>query len=146
MRKLTTAGALLVLALAAQGCGGDDSRSPTEPGGRTARGNWIGTITGTHAGIRLQGTCDLEMLLDPNLNTGQWWIDCPNGASSQGQVVGAVAEGFAVFALIPLNPPLSCPFDLVGARTPATIEGDFEVPDCNTNAVLSSGTFSLRLR
>lgn len=145
MRKLAMVGALLVLALAAQGCGDSDGGSPTEPG-RPARGNWIGTISGTHAGLRLQGTCELEMQLDPNLNSGRWWIDCPNGASSQGQAVGAAVEGFVVLALIPLNPRLDCPFDLTGLRTAATIDGDFEVTDCETNAVRSSGTFSLRLR
>jgi hypothetical protein len=143
MRKLAMAGALAV-ALAA--CGGDDSRSPTEPGGRTARGNWIGTISGTHAGIRLQGTCQLEMLLDPNLHSGQWWIDCPNGASSRGQAAGAGLQGFVFLTMISLDPFLDCPFDLTGARTEATMDGDFEVLDCNTNAVRSTGTFSLRLR
>ena len=145
MRKLATAGALLVLALVAQGCGGDSS-SPTEPGRQTARGNWVGTINGTHAGIRLQGTCDLEMLLDPNLNSGRWWIDCPNGGSSQGQVIGATSEAFAVLALLPLSPATNCPFTLVGTRTTATVEGNFEVTDCNTDAVLSTGAFRMRLR
>lgn len=145
MRKLALAGALaLTLALAA--CGGDDSRSPTEPGGQTARGNWIGTISGTHAGLRLQGTCQLEMLLDPNVTTGRWWIDCPDGASSQGQVAGVGLQGFAFLSLIPLDPLLGCPFVLTGTRTAATIDGDFEVTDCDTNAVLSTGTFSVRLR
>lgn len=144
MRKLAMTGALLVLALAAEGCGGGDSRSPTDPGG-TTRGNWIGTITGTHTGIRLQGTCDLEMLLDPNLN-GRWWIDCPNGSDSQGQVIGATTEAFAVLALLPINPALNCPFTLVGTRTTATVEGSFEVTDCNTDAVLSTGALRMRLR
>lgn len=145
MRKIAMAGALAV-ALAALGCGDDDNGSPTEPGQPARRGNWIGTISGTHAGLRLQGTCELEMLLDPNLNSGRWWIDCPNGASSQGQVVGATTEVVAVLALISLSPPLSCPFELVGTRTAATIDGGFEVTDCATNAVRSTGTFSLRLR
>jgi hypothetical protein len=143
MRKLTMAGALLILAVT--GCGGD-GKSPTEPGGRTARGNWIGTISGTHAGIRLQGTCQLEMLLDPNLNSGQWWIDCPNGASSRGQAAGVGLQGFVFLTMISLDPLLDCPFDLTGARTEATMDGDFEVTDCQTNAVRSTGTFSLRLR
>jgi hypothetical protein len=145
MRKLAMAGAL-VLALTAQGCSDSDGGSPTEPGGRPARGNWIGTISGTHAGLRLQGTCELEMLLDPNLNSGRWWIDCPNGASSQGQAAGVGLEGFVFLTLIPLDPFLDCPFDLTGARTAATMDGDFEVTDCDTNAVRSTGTFSLRLR
>jgi hypothetical protein len=145
MRKLAMAGALAV-ALAALGCGGDDGGSPTEPGGPVARGNWIGTISGTHAGLGIQGTCTLEMLLDPNLNTGRWWIDCPNGASSQGQVAGVGLQGFAFLVLIPLNPLLDCPFDLMGPRTAVTIDGDVEVRDCETNAVESTGTFSLRLR
>ncbi len=143
MRKLAMAG---TLAMALVACGGDGGNSPTEPGGQTARGNWIGTISGTHAGIRLQGTCQLEMLLDPNLNTGRWWIDCPDGASSQGQVAGVGFEGFAFLTLISLNPFLDCPFDLTGTRTAATIAGDFEVTNCDTNAVLSTGTFSVRLR
>ncbi|HEX6903773.1 MAG TPA: hypothetical protein VF789_28945 [Thermoanaerobaculia bacterium] len=141
MRKLAFA---VTLAMALAACGGDDGGSPTEPSSR--RGNWIGTISGTHAGIRLQGTCQLEMLLDPNLNTGRWWIDCPDGASSQGQVAGVGFEGFAFLTLISLNPLLDCPFDLTGTRTAATIEGDFEVTNCDTNAVLSRGTFSVRLR
>lgn len=145
MRKLAAAGALLVLALGIQGCSDSDSRSPTEPGGQQARGNWIGTITGTHAGLQLQGTCDLEMLLDPNLS-GRWWIDCPNGASSQGQVIGASTEVVAVLVLLPLNPALNCPFTLVGNRTTATVEGSFEVTDCNTDAVVSTGAFRIRLR
>ena len=146
MRKLATAAALTALTLALAACGGDGGKSPTEPRGGTARGNWIGTISGTHAGLRLQGTCQLEMLLDPNLNAGRWWIDCPGGASSQGQAAGAGLEGFAVLSMISLDPLLDCPFVLTGTRTAATIDGDFEVADCHTNAVLSTGTFSLRLR
>jgi len=144
MRKLAMAGALLAMTLALAACSDDDNGSPTEPGNR--RGNWIGTISGTHAGLHLQGTCQLEMLLDPNLNAGRWWIDCPNGASSQGQVAGVGLQGFAVLTLISLDPLLDCPFVLTGTRTAATVDGDFEVTDCQTDAVLSTGTFSLRLR
>ncbi|HKI06464.1 MAG TPA: hypothetical protein VKK31_31085 [Thermoanaerobaculia bacterium] len=145
MRKLTLAGALLGLALTAQGCGGGGSSSPTEPGGRPIRGNWIGTISGTHADLRVQGTCDLEMDLDPTFN-GRWWIDCPNGASSQGQALGISISNIVAFVFLTGSPRSDCPWSGVASGTAGTIEGEFEVTDCATNAQRSTGTFQLRRR
>lgn len=134
---------LLALTLAAQGCGGGGG--PTEPRDRPARGNWIGTISGTHADLRLQGTCDFEMNLDATF-IGQWWIDCPNGASSQGQVIGIAFANNVIFTFVSISPLLNCPWDGFAAVTATTIEDDFEVLDCTTNAVRSTGTFQLRKR
>jgi len=66
MRKLVVIGALLALVLGFQGCSGDSS--PTEPASTTNRGNWIGTITGKSDTRHLDGTCPLEMNLDPAFN------------------------------------------------------------------------------
>ena len=143
MRRLATAVVLLCLALAAPGCGGGSS--PTEPEGRPARGNWIGTISGTHADLGVQGTCDFEMNLDTTF-TGQWWIDCP-GRSSQGQVIGIAFLNSVIFTFISLSPLSDCPWDgFSDVVTATTLEGDFEVLDCTTNAVRSTGTFQLRKR
>jgi hypothetical protein len=140
MRRLATAAALL---LVLAGCGGS---SPTEPGGRPARGNWIGTISGTHADLGVRGTCDFEMNLDTTF-TGQWWIDCPGGASSQGQVIGIAFLNSVIFTFISLNPLSDCPWDGTSNSVTATaIAGDFEVTDCSTNTVRSTGTFTLRKR
>jgi len=144
MRKLATAAALLCLALAAPGCGG--GRGPTEPGGRPARGNWIGTISGTHADLGVHGTCGFEMNLDTTF-TGQWWIDCTGGASSRGQVIGIAFLNSVIFTFISLNPLSNCPWDGTSNSVTATaIDGDFEVTDCSTNTVRSTGTFTLRKR
>jgi len=144
MRKLTLASGLLALALAAQGCGGGGS-SPTEPGGPTTRGNWIGTISGTHADLQVQGTCVLEMDLDPTFS-GRWWIDCPNNIHSQGQTFGISLNNLVIFTFLTSSPRLDCPWTAFGSQTASTIEGDFEVTDCTTNAPRSDGTFELRRR
>lgn len=142
MRRLALAGALSLLALA--GCGGG-GRSPTEPGGRPARGNWIGTISGTHADLGVQGTCDFELNLDANFD-GRWWIDCPRGASSEGQALG-FDVGFAVaFVFISTRPASNCSWAGFATKTATTIDGDFQVTDCTTNTIRSTGTFALRKR
>ena len=140
MRRLASAAALLTLTLA--GCGGGGS--PTEPG-RPVRGNWIGTISGTHADLGVRGTCDFEMNLDATF-TGHWWIDCPGGASSQGQVIGIAFFNSVIFTFISLNPLSNCPWDGTSDVTATTLNGDFEVIDCTTNNVRSTGTFELRKR
>jgi hypothetical protein len=147
-RKLARTGILvgwLGWTLAAQGCG--NGHSATEPGAPVTpatRGNWIGTITGTNAGIHLQGTCPLEMNLDLTLS-GQWWIDCP-GASSTGQVVGANLGGISLLLLTTTSPASSCPWTATPLATPALIQGTFEVDDCATHQRLSSGTLTLQHR
>ncbi|HEY0510859.1 MAG TPA: hypothetical protein VGH73_03075 [Thermoanaerobaculia bacterium] len=140
MRKFIFAGTLLVLAL---GCSG--GHSPTEPGGGSAnRGNWIGTITGTHAGIHLQGTCTLEMNLDVALN-GQWWVDCP-GASSRGQVLSVLSSQILVMTLTTESPASSCPWVASGTATVSTVDATFHVVDCGTHQEVSSGTLHLMRR
>ena len=124
MRKLAFA-ALACLAATVPGCGGGHS-SPTEPGAPATRGNWIGTITGVHAGLHLNGTCTLEMKLDPTYN-GQWWVDCP-GASSTGQVFGITLQNLLALTLITTSPASNCPWDAVTSVTASTIDGSFEVP------------------
>jgi hypothetical protein len=143
MRKLICAGALLGLALGVLGCGGGSS-SPSEPTGPIRRGNWIGTISGVHAGIHLNGTCTLEMNLSP-IYQGQWWVDCP-GASSTGQVVGINVDNLLLLDLITTSPLSDCPWDAVTTVTASTIDGTFEVPNCANNQVVSTGTVTLRRR
>jgi hypothetical protein len=140
MRKLVFMGALVCLALG--GCGG--SSSPSEPTGPVQRGNWIGTITGVHAGLHLNGTCTLEMNLDPNYN-GQWWVDCP-GASSTGQVFGIPLQNLLALTMLTSTPASSCPWDAVTSLTASTIDGSFEVQNCTNNQVVSTGTLTLRRR
>lgn len=144
MRKLTALGVLAVWMLVAQGCGGKSD--PTEPrnDGPLRRGNWIGTITGTHAGIHLDGTCILEMNLDLAYN-GQWWVDCPD-ASSNGQVIGLTTSNLVVLTLLTASPASNCPWNVVATATPSTIDGPFHVTDCATQRELSSGTITLRRR
>ena len=144
MRKLALTCVLALLA-ATQGCGGGDGGSPTEPMSARPRGNWIGTISGTHTALGVQGTCTLEMSLDTTLS-GHWWIDCPNGARSQGQALSASSSGFTVFTFVTTSPASNCPWAGFGIRTAAVIEGDFEVIDCITNATRSTGTFEIRPR
>jgi hypothetical protein len=142
MRKLVVIGALLALALGFQGCSGDSS--PTEPGGTATRGNWIGTITGKHDALHLDGTCTLEMNLDPAYN-GQWWVDCPGG-SSQGEVLSVLNSGVAVMVLSTRSPASTCPWAATASATVSTLDGSFQVVDCSTHAVVGSGTLQLRLR
>jgi hypothetical protein len=142
MRKLAFA-ALACLALTVPGCGGGHS-SPTEPSVPTTLGNWIGTITGTQPGIHLQGTCALEMNLDPTYS-GQWWVDCP-GASSQGTVTGLNAGGALVMVLLTTSPASNCPWSaIVAPPTPSTLQGDFQADDCH-GGPQSTGTLSLHHR
>jgi hypothetical protein len=141
MRKLVFMSALGCLALGVLGCGG--SSSPTEPT-PTTRGNWIGTITGVNAALHLNGTCTLEMKLDP-LYQGQWWVDCP-GASSTGQVVGVTLNNLLAMTLITTTPASNCPWDSVTTFTASTIDGTFEVVSCTTNQVVSTGTLTLKRR
>ncbi len=147
MRKLICAVicavTLLSLGLAFQGCGGSGHTS-TEPTGPVARGNWIGTITGVHAGIHLNGTCPLEMNLDAAYN-GQWWIDCP-GASSRGEVLGLTSSNLLALTLTTTSPASSCPWVAINTATASTIDGTFHVQDCATHAEVSSGTLTLRRR
>jgi hypothetical protein len=143
MRKLICAGALVGLALGFVGCGGGGS-SPSEPTVPVQRGNWVGTITGVHAGIHLNGTCPLEMRLDP-LYQGQWWVDCP-GASSTGQVFGITLDNLLVLNLVTTSPLSSCPWDAVTTVTASTIDGTFEVANCANNQVVSTGSVTLRRR
>lgn len=141
MRKLAFT-ALACLALALPGCGGHSS--PTEPGVRTTRGNWIGTITGVQPGIHLQGTCDLEMDLDPTYS-GRWWVDCP-GASSQGTVTGLDAGGALAMLLVTTSPASNCPWSaIVAPATPSSLSGTFQADDCQGGS-RGTGTFSLRHR
>ena len=145
MRKLALASVLALLA-AIQGCGGGDGGSPTEPANPRPRGNWIGTISGTHADLGIQGTCTLEANFDPNFN-GQWWIDCPNGRRSQGQILSILFGGNeAIFAFFTTTPSSSCPWDGFGTLTATLIDASFEVTDCTTNTTRSTGTFQLRPR
>ena len=142
-QKLLALGVLTIWLLAAAGCNGG-SDGPTAPSGPVQRGNWIGTITGTHAGIHLNGTCTLEMNLDLAYN-GQWWVDCP-GASSNGQVVGLATSNLVVLTLLTASPASNCPWNVVATATPSTIDGQFHVTDCATQRELSSGTITLRRR
>jgi hypothetical protein len=144
MRQLALA-CVLVLLATVQGCGGGDGGSPTEPANPRPRGNWIGTISGTHTALGVQGTCTLEMNLDTTFN-GHWWIDCPNGARSQGQALGASANNLTVFTFLTTSPASNCPWVGFGIRAAAVIEGDFEVIDCITSATRSTGTFEVRPR
>lgn len=145
MRKLALACVLTLLA-ATQGCGGDgDGGSPTEPSNPRPRGNWTGTISGTHADLGIQGTCTLEANFDPSFN-GQWWVDCPNGRRSQGQVLAILLGDETIFTFFTLNPASNCPWLGFASQTATLIEGDFEVADCNTNATRSTGTFQIRPR
>lgn len=141
MRKLICAGVLLGLTLGFQGCGGGGDDSPTTP---TARGNWVGTITGVHAGLHLNGTCPLEMNLDPLFN-GQWFVNCPGGAS-RGEVTSITNNNLLAMALTTTTPASSCPWAAVNTFTVSTIDGTFRVVDCATNQVVSTGTLSLRRR
>jgi hypothetical protein len=140
MRKLICAGVLLGLALGFQGCGGGGS-SPTTP---TVRGNWVGTITGVHAGLHLNGTCPLEMNLDSAFN-GQWFVDCPGG-SSRGEVLSVTANNLLAMSLTTTTPASSCPWAAVNTFTISTIDGTFQVQNCATHQVVSTGTLSLRRR
>src|ERR1700709_73250 len=107
MRKLVYKGALVCLALGLLGeWGWKGSDSPSEPT-PTTRGNWIGTITGVHSAIHLNGTCTLEMQLSP-IYQGQWWVDCPGG-SSTGQVSGVTVDNLLALALVTTTPASSCP-------------------------------------
>jgi hypothetical protein len=131
--------------LVSQGCGGKND--PTEPpnDGPIHRGNWIGRITGTHAGILLNGTCTLEMNLDLAYN-GQWWVDC-TGASSHGQVIGLPATNLVVLTLLTASPASNCPWNVIATATPSTIDGQFHVTDCGTpQREVGSGTITLRHR
>ena len=141
MRKLICAVVLSCLALGFQGCGGDDDDSPTTP---TARGNWVGTITGIHAGLHLNGTCPLEMNLDAAFN-GQWFVDCPGGAS-RGEVLSVTNNNLLAMGLTTTSPASSCPWTGVSTFTVSTIDGTFRVVDCATNQVVSTGTLTLRRR
>jgi hypothetical protein len=141
MRKLIYASVLLGLTLGFQGCGGGGDDSPTTP---TVRGNWVGTITGIHAGLRLNGTCPLEMNLDSTFN-GQWFVDCP-GRASRGEVVSVTTNNLLAMALTTTTPASSCPWAGVNTFTISTIDGTFRVVDCATNQVVSTGTLSLRRR
>jgi hypothetical protein len=141
--RLATKGALVCLALGVLGgCNGSDS--PTEPT-PTTRGNWIGTITGVNATIHLNGTCTLEMKLDPTYQ-GQWWIDCPGGASSTGQTVGITLDNLLAMTLLDVTPASNCPWSAVTSVTASTIDGTFQVPNCTTNQVVGTGTLTLRRR
>jgi hypothetical protein len=142
MRYLVFA-AILSLALGLQGCSSDHD-SPTEPSGGANRGNWLGTITGTHAGLHLNGTCALEMNLDPAYN-GRWWIDCP-GASSSGEVLSVLNNGVALMSFNTTTPALQCPWRAVTTATVSTIQGEFAVDDCSSHSVVSTGTLDVRLR
>jgi hypothetical protein len=145
MRKLVfmgAMGAIAGLALAALGCNGSSS-TPSEPT-PTTRGNWIGTISGVHSAIHLNGTCTLEMQLSP-IYQGQWWVDCPGG-SSTGQVSGVTVDNLLAMALLTSSPASSCPWNAVTTVTASTIGGTFQVIDCATNKVVSSGTLSLTRR
>jgi len=146
MRKAMAIGVLALGALgmlAAAGCNGG-ADGPTAPGGPVQRGNWIGTITGTQAGIHLDGTCTLEMSLDLAYN-GQWWVDCPGGGSN-GQVVGLPTGNLVVLTLLTASPASSCPWNVIATATPSTIDGQFHVTDCATQREVSSGTITLRHR
>jgi hypothetical protein len=104
-------------------------------------------VTGEHAGLGITGTCTLEMDLDASLN-GVWWVDCPNGARSQGNTIGFSVTGFAILTMVPTSHITSCPWIGFGDQIGGRIEGDFEVPDCrsNNNEVLSTGTFRMNHR
>jgi hypothetical protein len=142
MRKLAFKGALAVLALGSiLGCNG--SSSPTEPAS-TTRGNWAGSITGVNATLHLNGTCPLEMQLDP-LYQGQWWIDCP-GASSTGQVVSVTVDNLVAMTLVDVTPASSCPWSTVTTATASTIDGTFQVVDCTTHQVVGTGMLTLTRR
>ena len=141
MRKLICASVLLGLTLGFQGCGGGGDDSPTTP---SARGNWVGTITGIHAGLHLNGTCPLEMNLDVAFN-GQWFVDCPGGAS-RGEVLSVTTNNLLAMSLTTTNPASSCPWAAVNTFTVSTIDGAFRVVDCATNQVVSTGTLTLRRR
>ena len=120
--------------------------NPTEPRPPQPRGNWIGTISGTHADLRVQGTCTLEVNFDPNFN-GQWWIDCPSGSRSQGQVLAIILGGNeTIFTFFNITPASNCPWIGFATHTATAIDGDFEVIDCTTNATRSTGTFEVRPR
>ncbi|HEY0554645.1 MAG TPA: hypothetical protein VGG20_10275 [Thermoanaerobaculia bacterium] len=145
MRKLAYKGALVCLALGmlgGVGCNGSSS-TPSEPTPAT-RGNWIGTITGVHSAIHLNGTCTLEMQLSP-IYQGQWWVDCPGG-SSTGQVSGVTVDNLLALALVTTTPASNCPWSAVTTVTASTIDGTFQVVDCTTNKPVSSGTLTLRRR
>ena len=134
---------VLALGMLVAGCNGG-SDGPTAPSAPVQRGNWIGTITGAHAGIHLAGTCTLEMNLDLAYN-GQWWVDCP-GASSNGQVIGLDTSNLVVLTLLSASPASNCPWNVVSTATPSTIDGQFHVTDCATQREVSSGTITLRHR
>jgi hypothetical protein len=142
MKKLALP-ALACLALTVPGCGGGH-HSPTEPGVPATRGNWIGTLSGTQPGIHLQGTCTLEMNLDPNYN-GRWWVDCPD-ASSQGQVTSLDAGGVLAMILVTTSPASDCPWSaIVAPPTPSTLNGDFKAGDCHGGPE-TTGTLTLHRR
>lgn len=143
MRKLVFILVLVGVALGLPGCSGSGS-SPTEPGGTANRGNWIGTITGKHSALHLDGTCTFEMNLDLALN-GQWWVDCPGG-SSRGEVLSILSNNVAVMSLTTVDPPSSCPWAATATATVSTLDGEFQVADCSTHAVVGSGTLSLHHR
>jgi hypothetical protein len=141
MRKLICAVVLSGLALGFQGCGEGGDDSPTAP---AARGNWVGTLTGVHAGLHLNGTCALEMNLDPLFN-GQWFVDCAGG-SSRGDVLAVTTNNLVAMTLITSSPASSCPWAAVSTFTVSTIDGTFQVVDCATHQVVSTGTLTLRRR
>jgi hypothetical protein len=141
MRKLICAVVLSGLALGFQGCGGGGDDSPTTP---SARGNWVGTITGIHAGLHLNGTCPLEMNLDAAFN-GQWFVDCAGGAS-RGEVLSVTTNNLLAMGLTTTSPASSCPWAAVNSFTVSTIDGTFQVQDCATHQVVSTGTLTLRRR
>jgi hypothetical protein len=141
MRSLVFA-SVLALGLGFLGCSSDHD-SPTDPGGAN-RGNWIGTIQGTHAGLHVNGTCVLEMNLDTAYN-GRWWVDC-TGASSSGEVLTVISGGVAVMTFNTTTPALQCPWQAVTTATVSTIRGDFTVTDCSSHAVVGTGTIDARLR
>ncbi len=139
MRKLVFNGLTAVL-LGLLGCSGSDS--PTEPG-TAPPGNWVGTITGEHAALHLDGTCALTMNLDPAFN-GQWRVDCPGGGS-RGEVLSRpLRQPSGIMALTTIDPASTCPWTASAATAGSTIDGQFQVTDCSTHAVIGSGTIQLR--
>jgi hypothetical protein len=139
MRKLVFIGLTGVL-LGLLGCSGSDS--PTEPGSTAPPGNWAGTITGKHEALHLDGSCAMTMNLDPAFN-GQWRVDCPGGGG-RGEVLSVLSNNVVIMALTTIDPASPCPWTASAATAGSTIDGQFQVTDCSTHAVIGSGTIQLR--
>ena len=123
MRKLICAGVLPVWRSDSRVAAGGGDDGPTTP---AVRGNWVGTITGVHAGIHLNGTC-------PARDEPRSWPSTASGSSTAPAAPAAggrqrhdqQSSGHVVDHH--QSPPSSCTWAAVSTFTVSTIDGTFQV-------------------